>query len=152
MQSVRQLVPAVVGALALAVAVPVLATGFGGSDSPGARIPIPARDFAAVVEDQSGIRIEVTQATYNGEVHLYGFMGEGQVTIPFEKIAEVRFEPSQAEGKLVAFVKLKDGSSVSVLVEDDTPAYGKTSFGTYTITVDKIRRIEIVGPVAPVAP
>jgi hypothetical protein len=97
------------------------------------------------VEDQSGVTVEVTQVSYNGEVYLYGLFGDGQVTVPFENLQEVRFEPSNEPGKRVAFAALRDGSSVRVLVEEDIPAYGKTSFGTYQITVDKIRRISF-GP------
>jgi hypothetical protein len=120
----------------------VLANGLGGGDVPPARIPIPARDFKAIVEDQQGTRVEVTQASWNGEVFLYGNVGEGQVTVAFENIAEVRVEPSQDSEKRVAFVKLKDGQSVSVVIDADVPAYGRTPYGTYSITADKIRKIE----------
>ena len=130
-------------ALGLLVAGSALATGFGGSDAPPARIPVPAHDYTAVVEDQSGTRVSVSQVSYNGEVFVYGMLGEGKATVPFETIREVRFEPSGTEGKLVAFIVLKEGGqSVKLLVDSDVPAYGRTAFGTYSITVDKVRKIE----------
>lgn len=127
----------VVGLLAVG---PVFAGSFG-SDAPPARIPIPAHDYAAVVEDQSGTRVDVTQVSYNGEVFIYGNLGQGQITVPFDTIKEVRFEPSTETGKRIAFVTLKDGQSVKLIVEFDVPAYGKTAFGSYSIEVDKISRI-----------
>ena len=128
------------------------AAGFGGSDAPPARIPVPAHDFAATVMDNSGVRVEVTQVSYNGEVFVYGRVGEGQVTVPFTTIASVRFEPSTEANKRIAFIVMRDGTSVNVVVEDDVPAYGRTSYGTYSITTDKIKVIEFAaGPVAPAA-
>lgn len=127
-------------------AVPALANGFGFGDAPPSRIPIPARSFAAVVEDQSGVKVSVTDVTYNGEVFLYGLLGEAQVTIPFEKIREVRIEPTNTVTKRIAFIVLDDGSNVQVVVESDTPTYGRTTFGTYSIPVEKVRRIEFPKP------
>lgn len=118
------------------------ATGFGGSDAPPARIPVPAHEFAATVMDNSGVKVDVTQVSYNGEVFVYGLVGEGQVTVPFEAMASVRFEPSTEANKRVAFIVMRDGTSVNVVVDDDIPAYGRTSYGTYSITTDKIKVIE----------
>lgn len=125
---------------------PVFAAGFGGSSAPPARIPAPAHDYAATVEDQSGTSVDVTQISYNGEVYVYGLVGLGQQTIPFENIKEIRIEPSTETGKRVAFVTTRDGKSVSLVVDADIPAYGKTTFGTYSITVEKIRRIAFTSP------
>ncbi len=118
------------------------ANGFGGSDAPPARIPVPARDFRATVEDQSGVRIEVSQITFDGEVFLFGKIGEGQATVPFENIRDVRFEPASTTEERVAFVTLRDGKSTRLNVTHDVPTYGKTVFGTYAIAVEKIRKIE----------
>jgi hypothetical protein len=128
---------------------PVLANGFGASGAPPGRIPIPARDYRATVVDNADVSVEVTQVTYNGEVYLYGQLGEGKVTVPFDTIRQVLVEPANEVGKKVAFVTLNDGTSVRILVEDDVPAYGRTSFGTYSITLDKVRRIEFHGLTTP---
>ncbi len=133
-------------AFALLLVGPVFAAGFGTSGAPPERIPTPAHDFAATLEDQSGTTVEVTQISYNGEVYLYGLVGLGQQTVPFENIKEIRIEPSTVTGKRVAFVTTRDGKSVSLVIDSDVPAYGRTSFGTYSITVDKIRRISFATP------
>lgn len=118
------------------------AMGVGGSDAP-TRIPVPAEDFSAVVEDRSGTVVEVRRATFDGEVFLFGTLGEGKVSVPFERIREVRFEPSTDEGHLVAFAVLEEGAPVRLIVEDDVPCYGETSFGLYRIEVEHIRRIQL---------
>ena len=142
----------VLAALVLGVgSADALANGFGGSDSPPARIPVPAHDYRAIVEDASGTRVECTQITYDGEVFLYGNYGEGQVTVPFDKVTIARIEPSDTEGKKIAFVTMKDGTTVRFVIDGDTLAYGKTAFGTYSIAIERVRSIEILGdtPVTP---
>ena len=118
------------------------ANGFGGSDAPPARIPVPAHDHRAMVEDQSGIRVEVSQVSLDGEVFVFGRIGEGQATVPFEKIKDVRFEPTSSAEYRIALIALRDGGTVRLQVKHDVPAYGRTSFGTYSIPIEKIRRIE----------
>lgn len=127
-------------AAALAWPVAVLATGFG-DDGPPTRIPVPARVFQATVEDLSGTSVDVTRVSINGEVYLYGTMGEGQVSVPFEKIAEIRIEPMGDEGKRVALAKTITGELVKLVVESDLPCYGDTSFGHYKIEFAKVRKV-----------
>ena len=133
----------------LVLTVPVVAwgMGFGGGDAP-TRIPVPAREFGATVEDLSGTTVEVRDVTFDGEVHLSGRVGEATVAVPFEKIAEVRIEPSGEENVRIAFVKLRDGSSVSVRVEHDTPCFGSTPFGNYKIELRSVRRVVFQAPAA----
>ena len=132
-------------ALALTVSVPVAANLVGGDAGPS-RIPIPARDFQAVVEDRTGTVVEVDRITYNGEVYVYGKLGVAQVSVQFDDIATVRFEPNEEDGKVVAFVTTTDGQNVRLLVDDDTPCYGQTTFGYYQIEAQDIRKIEIRHP------
>lgn len=124
------------------IACPVVAwaTGFG-SDAPPSRIPIPARDFSATVEDHGGVTMQVDRVSYNGEVFLYGEIGAAQVTIPFEKITTVEFTPHDVEDKRKATATTKDGDKITVVVDDDTLCYGKTKFGNYSIEVEDLRRI-----------
>ena len=120
---------------------PVWATGVMGSDAP-ARIPVPAKVFAASFEDVGGTAISAKRVTMNGEVFVYGRYGSGKVTIPFEKIAEVRVSKAADPLKRTATVTLRDGSDpVRVVVDDDTPWFGRTNFGNYKIEVRDIRAI-----------
>jgi hypothetical protein len=117
-----------------------LAGGIMGGDAPS-RIPIPARDFTATVEDTAGTQVTVERVTYNGEVFLYGNLGEAQVTIPFERIAEVRVEPHPDKDKVSVMARLKDADPVTIVAEHDLPCYGATPFGNYRIDLEKVRRI-----------
>lgn len=128
--------------LALLLTVPVVAwgTGIGGSDAP-TRIPVPARPFGATVEDMAGQVVELTSVTFDGEVVVAGKLGEADVAVPFEKIADVRIEPTGVEDTRIAFVKLRDGTSVKLTVDHDVPCFGATSFGNYKIELARLRKI-----------
>jgi hypothetical protein len=132
-----------VGALLLTVlvSVPVLATGIMGSDAPS-RIPVPAKVFSATFEDVGGTSVPARRVTMNGEVFVYGRYGSGQVTIPFERIAEVRISTAPDPLKRTATVTLVDGSPpVRVVVDDDTAWFGRATFGNYKIEMRDIRAI-----------
>lgn len=115
------------------VATPVLAGGFLGGDAPS-RIPVPARSFSAVFEDVGGTTVQATRVTFDGEVFVHGRLGAGQVTVPFERIAEVRIEKAENPLRRTAVIQLADGSEpVRIEIKDDTPWYGRTRFGNYKI-------------------
>lgn len=119
-----------------------LATGAFGGDAPS-RIPVPARSFSATFEDAGGTSVKgASKVTFNGEVFLYGRFGAGQVTIPFERIAQVEIHKAADPLKRTAVVTLNDGSApVRVELEDDTPWYARTRFGNYKVEVRDLRKI-----------
>lgn len=117
-----------------------VATGFGGDDPPS-RIPIPAKDFSATVEDHGGVVVEVDRVTWNGEVFLYGNLGAAQVTVPFGDIRTVEILPSETVGKRSAKITMRSGDVLTIQVNDDTPCYGRTRFGNYAIEAEKIRLV-----------
>lgn len=131
----------------LAMPTVVYATGFGGGDAP-TRIPVPARLFDASVEDQKGTVVEVSRASLGGEVYLHGKVGDADVAVPFEKIAEIRVEPSGEAAKRVAFATLRTGETVSVTVDDDLAFWGSATFGNYKIEILNVRKISF-RPAAP---
>lgn len=137
---------AVLFGLGLGLGAPAaLATGFGGSDAPS-RIPVPGQVFRAAVEDRSGAKVTVDRVTFNGEVHIYGQLGEGQVAVPFERIDTLRVEPGPDDGHVVLFLTLKQGEPLRLVVEDDVPCYGSAPFGNYKIEVGRIRIATFEGP------
>jgi hypothetical protein len=125
----------------LVLLVPVaLATGIGGPEAP-TRIPIPARDVTATVEDKGGMKVLLTRFSFNGEVFLYGTVGDGQVTVPFEKITGAVVKPSKTPKKMDVVATLKDGSSVTLVADDDLLVYGQTPYGYYQIKTEDLRGI-----------
>jgi len=121
---------------------PGLANGVMGADAPS-RIPKPARSFSATFIDVGGTEVQGTsKVTFNGEVFLYGRYGAGQVTVPFERISEVRIEKAKDPLKRTAIVTLNDGSDpVRIVVEDDTAWYAHTRFGNYKAEVRELAKI-----------
>jgi len=114
-------------------ATPVLAGGFLGADVPS-RIPVPARSFTATFEDVGGTTVQASRVTFDGEVFVHGRLGAAQVTVPFERIAEVRIEKAPEPNRRTAVVYLLDGSEpVRIEVKDDTPWFGRARFGNYKI-------------------
>jgi hypothetical protein len=124
------------------VAVPVWAGGIMGGDAPS-RIPVPARSFSATFEDVSGTSIQTTRVTFDGEVFVHGRIGEAQVTVPFDRIVEVRFEKASDPLRRTAVVLLKDDQEpVRVDVKDDVPWYGRARFGNYKILARDVRVVK----------
>ncbi len=117
------------------------ATGFGGSSAPS-RIPVPAQDFTATVTDLSGEAATLSKVSFNGEVYVYGKKGEADVAVPFERIDKVRISPTDDKRYRSAYITLRDGDTVTVMVDYDAPCYGETSWGRYRIEVEKIRGIQ----------
>lgn len=132
----------VVGLGLASLTAPALATGVFGGDAPS-RIPVAGSSFAATFEDVGGTTVQVTsKATFNGEVFVYGRFGAGQVTVPFEKIAELKVQKADDPLKRIAVITLTDGSDpVRIELEDDTPFYGHTRFGNYKIEVRDLRAV-----------
>lgn len=128
---------------------PVLANGVMGGDSPPTRIPIPASHHKVLVEDIGGVSTRVSNASFDGQVFLYGRVGEADVSVPFEKIREVRFEKGSSASKVLAYVILRSEERVRVELDEEVPCYGETSFGLYRIPVEKIRRIEFIASSTP---
>lgn len=130
----------VVGLGAAAVwTVPVLANGVFGGDAPS-RIPVPARVFSATFEDVGGTEVKASRVTFNGEVFVYGKLGAGQVTVPFERIREVRIEKATDPLKRTAVITLLDDTEpVKIELDDDTPWYGKARFGNYKLESRDVR-------------
>lgn len=127
-------------ALLLMGASPAMA-GLFGSDAPG-RIPVPARDIEAKVEDTSGVVTPLTKVTFDGEIYLFGNLGKAQVTVHFDDIDQVRFEAGPDDDWRTAVVKTKAGEEIRVQVEVDRPVFGRAHFGNYRIEVEDIAVIE----------
>ena len=115
---------------------------FGGG--PPSRIPVPARDFAATIEDRTGASLRVTRFSWEGEVFVFGDYGAAQVTVPFETVAEVivTADAGDAEKRDVRVVT-REGKALELVADDDLRCWGRTEFGNYRIELGDVRRIAI---------
>jgi len=141
-----RLPPAILGLLLLA-APPASGMGLGGEDEPTARIPEPAMNWRVRVTDVDMQQIEVVRASFDGHVFLTGMMGKAKVSVPFEKIEKVVFEPTGEGRDLLAVVALKGGGQQSLVVHGRTPCFGEAPFGNVEIELRHLRDAVFVGRV-----
>ena len=129
--------------LSSAVNGPAHAMGLG-EDSPDTRIPEPSLSFAVVVRDRDLNSFEVVRASIDGHVYLSGKVGEAKVSIPFEKISRVDFEPTDGV-TTTAVVTLKSGKQQSLEVRSAAVCYGEAEFGNMQIELRHLRDVAITG-------
>ena len=116
-------------------------TGMGGLG--GTREQAPARDFRATFTDVDGARIEVGRVTTGTDTTLEGDLGRGRLRVPFDNIEQITFKPSGTErDRLVADVKLREGSPVTLTLRSSTTFYGRVPSGAYQIRARDLRSVE----------
>ncbi len=123
----------------------LMAMGMGGGEGP-TRIPEPDKSYKVVIVDISGQRVELSDFSLDGQVFVFGNLGDGQAAVPFEKVTRV--DLVNGDKGLIATVSLSDGRNVQLKVRPGLQAYGKASFGLYRIKMSEVSSIEIE-PVLP---
>jgi hypothetical protein len=112
------------------------------SEKPG-EIPVPDKEVTAVITDSEGLTLSLTQFSINGNTHLTGRLGAGRVAVPFSQIRVMTFS-AEPKGTAVR-LELTDRSQMNLLLEKRLTAYGKIKAGTYQISVEQLKRVEIQG-------
>ena len=107
-------------------------------------MPEPAIDYRARVRDIDLTTFEVTRASFDGFVYLTGSLGRAKVSVPFDKIDRVFFEPGEGLD-VIAVVTLKDGQQQSLVVKGTTPCYGVSDFGNVSIELRHLRDVVFLG-------
>jgi len=111
------------------------------------KIPTPAVNFSATITDSQGVTTKVTQISFDGKVYLTGYRGNATVTVPFEKISSVKVGKLAEDKKVAAFVTLKEGGTLNIMVEGKLPCYGSADFGNVQIEFKDIKKVDIEGVV-----
>jgi hypothetical protein len=111
-----------------------------GRSSPD-KIPVPEKKFMATFIDQMDITAQCTEASIEGETIIEGKHGKGVYTVSFDKIKSVIFYLKN--GELIGTVRLKDESTVSLVLKKDSRAYGKTKYGTFYIKLGDLKKVII---------
>ena len=140
-------------ALLFAVLLPTAALAMGDLTGEGAitRIPEPSLNYRVRVTDTEMNRFDVEKASFEGHIYLTGTVGKARVSVPFDKIRKVLFEPKQ-DGDVLAVVTLDNGRQQSLTVDGDTPCFGLADFGHVSIRLADLRDAEFLGQVRPVLP
>ena len=141
--------------LLLVLLIPVASLAMGDLTGEGAvtRIPEPSLDYRVRVTDTEMNQFVVVKVSFQGHVYLSGTVGKARVSVPFDKIRKVIFEPMQ-NGDVLAVVTLDTGRQQSLTVRGDIPCYGLADFGNVSIQLSDLRDAEFLGRVraAPPAP
>ncbi len=129
-----------VGSLVLLATLALLLMAMGGKGSGFERSPRVEKNFAVLVTDASGNKIEGEKFSWEGRIHLDGSMGMAQVVIPFDKIKEFTVGEKR-DRKVRVTVHLKDGSETTVDVDADARCYGDAGFGSFMLAMDEIKSV-----------
>ena len=131
-------------ALLLAIAVVLLGMGPWSEDAPDTRVPEPAISYNVRVRDTDLNTFDVTKVTFDGHVFLTGKVGKAKISVPFESIDLVWFEPAEGSDVL-AMVTLKSGEQQQLIVNGNTPCYGVTAYGNIAIDLKHLRDAKFQG-------
>ena len=131
--------------LGLLSSIPGVSHGMGfGDDSPDTRIPEPSISYRVLVRDSDLNEFEVVRASFDGHIYLTGELGKAKVSVPFDKIKRVDFEPSDGSD-VIAIVTLVSGKQQSLKVRGTTPCYGESDFGNVRVEIRHLKDIVLRG-------
>ena len=106
--------------------------------------PEPDTLYSATLIDQADVSMELKKVSCNGQTYIFGHMGRSQVSIDFKKIRAILF--FLKEDKIQASIKLTDGNTVEITVEEDIPWHGVSAFADVRIDTKDIKKIVLHGP------
>lgn len=119
----------------------IMLTAMGGGRGAGfERAPRVEKNFAVIVIDASGNRIEGEKFSWEGRIHFAGYMGMAQIVIPFDKIKEITVGEKK-ERKVRVTARLASGKEENFEIDADSRCYGEAAFGSFMLTMDEIRSV-----------
>jgi hypothetical protein len=121
------------------LAVFIILTGMGGTGG-FERAPRVEKNFAVTVSDASGKTIEGEKFSWEGRVHIAGYLGMAQVTMPFERLRELTVGEKK-ERKVKVTARLTDGTETSFDVDAKTRCFGEASFGSFMLQMDEVKTV-----------
>jgi hypothetical protein len=130
-------------ALLLLLAAPFLmAMGMNESEGP-TRIPEPGQNYRARLIDLEGVSIEVTHFSIDGQVFVLGRLGDGNLAVPFEKVKSIDLikQGDSTKARLTLFKE----KPLDLVIKGSLKAYGKTDYGNFRISLDKVKNIQLLG-------
>ncbi len=122
----------------------VLLTAMGGKGGGFERAPRVDKNFAVVVTDASGNKINGEKFSWEGRIRFSGYMGLAEVNLPFDRIREVTVGEKK-EKKVRVTAHLADGGEVALDVDADSRCYGEAGFGSFMLTMDEIKAVSFKG-------
>jgi len=129
-----------VSSLVLLATFALLLMAMGGKGSGFERTPRVEKNFAVLVTDISGNKIEGDKFSWEGRIHLDGSLGMAQVVIPFERIKELNVGEKR-DRKVRVVVHLRDGGETAIDVDADARCYGEAGFGGFMLAMSEIKSV-----------
>lgn len=117
----------------------ILFTAMGGTGG-FERAPRVEKNYAVVIIDGSGNKLEGEKFSWEGRIHFAGYLGLAQVSMPFERIKDLAVG-ERKERKVRVTARLTDGTETSFDVDAKTRCYGEASFGSFMLQMDEIKAI-----------
>ncbi|MBA4394092.1 MAG: hypothetical protein C0407_11110 [Desulfobacca sp.] len=112
------------------------------TEKPG-EIPVPDKEVSVSITDNEGLTLNLNQFSINGQILLAGKLGAGRVTMPLSQIRVISLS-NGAKG-IFAKIELTDHSQMNLLLEKGAMIFGKIKVGTYQVSLDHLKKIEILG-------
>jgi len=112
----------------------------GGRSGSFERAPRVDKNFAVIITDNSGNKIEGEKFSWEGRIHFSGYMGLAEVVVPFDKIKEATFGEKK-EKKVKVSLRLRDGSETAFDMDADSRCYGEAGFGSFMLTAHEIKTV-----------
>ncbi len=116
-----------------------LLTAMGGSGG-FERAPRVEKNYAVVVVDASGNKIEGEKFSWEGRIHFAGYLGMAQVTTPFDKIEELTVGEKR-DRKVKVTARLTDGTETNFEVDAKSRCFGEASFGSFMLQMDEVKTV-----------
>ncbi len=111
---------------------------------------VPLRNVELV--DNEGIRTRLVGFyRVSGEDLFRGFLGAGDIQVPYERIVEVRVKPAEPGGRMRALITLRSGNVVDATFDEregEQLLSGYAAFGRVTVFFRDIRQLRILGHTA----
>lgn len=117
----------------------LLLTAMGGTGGVE-RAPRVDKNYAVVITDASGVKLEGEKFSWEGRIHFAGSIGMVQVTIPFDKVKELTVQDRRDRFMKVT-ARLVDGTETSFDIDAKTRCYGEAKFGTFTLMVEELKSV-----------
>jgi len=121
-----------------------LTLGMGSMGEPvSVKTPEPDKNVRATVVDQDDMSLELEKFSFNGKTYITGKMGKAELSIDFEKIRSILF--MKKDGRISAMLTLNDQQKIELLLEQDEPCFGTSSFADVRIAAGDIKKVVFHG-------
>ncbi|MBT8490881.1 MAG: hypothetical protein KJN62_07525 [Deltaproteobacteria bacterium] len=96
-----------------------------------------ASPFDATITDTTKSEVKILSVTIDGKTSFNAYMGKGKVQIPFENILRIDITEESA-----CITLINSDDMCNLRINGISRIYGKTSFGTYQISLKDVVSIE----------